>query len=763
MDATGPLPEQIGPYRIVSLLGQGGMGTVFLGEQREPVRRRVAVKVVKLGMDSQQVLARFDAERQALALMDHPNVARVYDAGTTDRGQPWFAMEWVQGDPITEYCDARRLGLDARIELMQAVCAGGQHAHHRGIMHRDLKPSNVLVTERDGQPVPKVIDFGLAKAMQQPLVEGTLFTEQGQILGTPEYMSPEQAGTTGVDVDSRTDVYALAVLLYELLTGELPFRRDELMRAGYSGMLKMIVETDPPKPSTRITTLGDALPDVARCRRLAEDGLRRGLRGDLDWIVMRGLAKDRARRYQTPNELADDLERHRRLDPVLAGPPDAGYRLRRFVRRRKGAVIATAAIFLSLVAGTVVATWFAIEASAQAERAGERQRDFDQLAFSLRLDLARERGDALNPAWPERTEALEAWLRDEWGPLETAAPSLRETVQRLDARLEDGAGTDADRFLCDTLRAELVEFAEAEQEDAARVRRDLTWARAVDALTREHPSAPSTWEDVREQWPDLAPQHGLVPIGRNPATGHWEFYHLRSAGDPLAPRTPAAAAALPIPTHRADGSIEPFEGMGLVFVLLPGGTATMGNLDDAVRGTALAEPDEWPTHEVSLAPFLVSKFEMTQGQWAALTGGDLPSGYPVGGEFEGIGRVTWIHPVEQVSWTDADRVLRAHGLDLPTEAQWEFACRAGSRTAWWPGDRLQDLEGTCNVLDETAARLYPNWGPPAPFDDGFAGPTVIGTYRANPWGLHDLHGNVMEWCRDLHGSYDDPVRAGAGR
>ena len=273
-DPAPDFPERIGPYRILERLGTGGMGVVYLGEQREPVRRRVALKVIKLGMDSKEVLARFEAERQAVSLMQHPNVAHIYDAGTTERGQPWFAMELVKGLPITQYCDEQRLSIRERLILFTQVCQGVQHAHQKGIMHRDLKPTNVMVTVQDGKPVPKIIDFGLAKALDQRLSEATLYTEQGQILGTPAYMSPEQAGLTQMDVDNRTDVYALGVLLYEILTGELPFRQEDLVSAGVDGMIKMIREAEPPKPSTRVTTLGAHATEVARARGVDEHGRR---------------------------------------------------------------------------------------------------------------------------------------------------------------------------------------------------------------------------------------------------------------------------------------------------------------------------------------------------------------------------------------------------------------------------------------------------------------------------------------------------------
>ena len=341
---AGAPAERIGPYRLMQKIGEGGMGEVWLAEQTEPVRRRVALKLIKAGMDTRQVIARFEAERQALALMDHPAIAKVYEAGATPRGLPYFAMEHVAGEPITAYCDRHRLGVPERLELFERVCDGVQHAHQKGVIHRDLKPSNVLVAIQDGKPVPKIIDFGVAKATAQRLTEKTMFTELGMIIGTPEYMSPEQAELTGLDVDTRTDIYSLGVMLYELLTGALPFESKELRKAGYDEIRRRIREVDPPRPSTRISTLGDKATHAAQNRRTEPRQLAGRLRGDLDWIVMKALEKDRTRRYGSPSELAADLQRHLGHQPVLAGPPSAGYRAKKFVRRhRAGVAVATLA------------------------------------------------------------------------------------------------------------------------------------------------------------------------------------------------------------------------------------------------------------------------------------------------------------------------------------------------------------------------------------------------------------------------------------
>ena len=366
--AAGASSGQIGPYRLLQRVGEGGMGEVWLAEQREPVRRQVAIKVIKAGMDTREVIARFEAERQALALMNHPNIAGVYDAGATPEGRPYFAMEYVHGIPITEYCDKQRLSIRARLELFVDVCAGVQHAHQKGIIHRDIKPSNVLVTTQDEKHTPKIIDFGVAKATSQRLTERTVFTELGQLIGTPEYMSPEQAEMTNLDVDTRTDVYSLGVLLYELLAGARPFDAKELRRAGLAEIQRTLREDEPLRPSSRISSLGAASTGSASNRRVDLRGLTRALEGDLDWITMKALEKDRVRRYETVHEMALDVERHLNDEPVLAGPPSSLYRARKLFTRHRSVVLAGAAVALALVIGFVGTSWALLQA-----RRAERQ------------------------------------------------------------------------------------------------------------------------------------------------------------------------------------------------------------------------------------------------------------------------------------------------------------------------------------------------------------------------------------------------------
>jgi serine/threonine protein kinase len=357
-------------------IGEGGMGAVFMAEQTHPVRRKVALKVIKPGMNSQQIIARFEAERQALALMDHVNIARVLDAGATAAGRPYFVMELVHGAPITQYCDDDRLTPRQRLELFVPVCLAIQHAHQKGIIHRDIKPSNVMITLYDGRPVPKVIDFGVAKATEQRLTERTLFTHYGTLVGTLEYMSPEQAEMSAMGVDTRSDIYALGVLLYELLTGSTPLSHKRVKDAAYAEILRMIKEEEPAKPSTRLSDSGEALASISAQRQMEPAKLSKLVKGELDWIVMKCLDKDRNRRYETASDLAADVQRYLNDEPVQACPPSPGYRLRKFARRNQGPVLAALLVLTALVAGIIGTTWSMLRATvaeaAAIHEAGEK-------------------------------------------------------------------------------------------------------------------------------------------------------------------------------------------------------------------------------------------------------------------------------------------------------------------------------------------------------------------------------------------------------
>ncbi|MCI0631088.1 MAG: protein kinase [Phycisphaerales bacterium] len=471
--------QTIGPYTLIRLIGEGGFGSVYLAQQQHPVRRTVALKIIKLGMDTKQVIARFEAERQALAMMDHPGIARVLEAGATDQGRPYFVMELVDGVPITRYCDAASLTTRQRLELLAAVCQAVQHAHQKGVIHRDLKPSNVLVTLQDGRPAPKVIDFGIAKAMRDRLTERTLRTDDRHLIGTPAYMSPEQAEMGGVDVDTRTDIYSLGVLLYELLTGTTPFDSRTPNGSTPSDLQRTLRELEPARPSSRIADLSRShlwrsaarqaqpapassenghetlsIQAIARQRCTDPDRLRRELRGDLDWIVMKCLEKDRARRYETANGLALDLQRHLNHEPVSAGPPGTMYRLAKFVRRRRGLVVAAAATGLALVLGLIGTTFgvfWALEERDAAQKSAKEQSTLRQEADQART--AAERAGALATDHAARAQSVSAFLIRTLGL--TDVDITQEASMSVDALL-DRAADEVGLAFADQPQAEAV-------------------------------------------------------------------------------------------------------------------------------------------------------------------------------------------------------------------------------------------------------------------------------------------------------------------
>ncbi len=422
----------ISHYRLLKKIGEGGMGVVYLAEQEAPVRRQVALKIIKPGLDSAEVVARFEAERQALALMSHENIARVLDAGETNTGRPFFVMEVVNGISITKYCDQETLTPRQRLELFLPVCQAVQHAHQKGIIHRDLKPSNVLIALDDGRPVPKIIDFGVAKATCQRLTERTMFTGLGQVIGTLEYMSPEQAEGSTLDVDTRSDIYSLGVLLYELLTGMTPLDKKKLHSAALGEMLRMIREDDPAKPSTRISQSGDALPSISAQRNTEPAALPKIMRGELDWIVMKCLEKDRSHRYETANGLARDIQRHLNDEPVEACPPSAGYRLRKFLRRYRGPVAAASVIAVLLVAGIVGTTWGMVEALNQKREARQQADIAKAVSDFLQHDLLGQADVSLQPGGTQGRD-----------PDVKVRTLLDRTAERLNGRFADQPLTEA--------------------------------------------------------------------------------------------------------------------------------------------------------------------------------------------------------------------------------------------------------------------------------------------------------------------------------
>lgn len=765
---TGAEPgTRIGAFELREKLGEGGMGTVYAAEQRGPVERRVALKLIKPGMDSAQVLMRFEAERQALARMAHPNVAQVYDGGTTPDGRPFFAMELVDGEPVTSYCDRHTLTTRARLGLFLQICHGVQHAHVKGLIHRDLKPSNLIVTQQDGQAVPKIIDFGIARATTGRLTDRSLHTQVGQIVGTLDYMSPEQADPTGADIDIRSDVYTLGVVLYQLLSGQLPFHHlgDNVP---LSERQRAIREVDPPTPSTRLRARA---AQIAPLHGTEPRTLVRQLAGDLDWICMRALEKDPARRYQSAAELAYDVRRHLAHEPVHAGRPGALYRARKFVRRHRVGVAAAVLVTMAFVAGAYGLVAGRLEARAQQPyvdldrlRVLQRQADVDLWPLPLR-DLA----------------ALRQWIRDLERWQAEAAALVRILPQRRAERQAMGASatpwSEQDQARHAAL-GDLVDGLETlgdaqkglhgsaiSREHGWSIRRRLDRARELEAGFAEGGMYANAWKEklpeIHAAYPglNLTMQVGLLPLGPDPVSHLWEFAELLSGA-------PAG--------RDANGRVAMAPESGIVLVLIPGGGFTMGaqwsdpdeaGYDPTVPGVrknleALRQgaPDddsrdmaaligqellkgtffEGPPTPVDVEPFLLSKFEMTQGQWERCTGENPSLEQPDMNLFHAP-----TNPVNQVDWEPCELVLGRLGLVLPHERQWEYAARAGTTTPWWTGNENAAVRAAENLMGDK---------------DGYRQIAPVGSFRANRFGLYDVLGNVSEWCGNHPYDYGDPAR-----
>ena len=758
--------DQIGPYRLREVLGEGGMGVVFLADQQEALSRQVALKVIKPGMDSRRVIARFEAERQALAMMEHPGIARVHDAGTTESGYPYFVMEYVDGQPLHEYCDRHRLSIARRIEFFLEVCEAIRHAHQRGVLHRDLKPTNLLVCEEGGVPCAKVIDFGVAKAMGGADDEERL-TISGTVVGTPEYMSPEQADAAENAIDTRSDTYSLGVVLYELLTGVLPIPLHDTTREGISAVRKRIAEEIPETASRRALT-ADGAQRRAENRGVSVDALASQLRGDLEWILRKALEKNPEDRYATVHEFAADLRRHLANEPVLAYPPTGAYRLRKFVARNRGPVLASGAVLLALVLGLVASL-------AALLRAWKAEEEFFLVAVEIRLDEAVRDAETLPAASPRDAEELQRVAR-ELESLLGHLPQLRaqrdelrtrgetedaemwrfedpndqwwhQNLSRVVGRLEDLASEEAPRSALVRLHERCIGARDADRISIEEHAEE--WREAIAAIA-VHPA----YEGL-----ELSPQTGLVPLEPDPASELWEFWHPRSGERPR---------------RGLDGMWEIEEGTGVVYVLIPAGEFLMGarppregeepgigNLDSWAQGS------ESPVHTVSIGrSYFLSKYEMTQGQWLRLDFVNPSQGREE--TSEGPGRLVFgpRHPVESVSWARADRLLRRMGWTLPTEAQWEYAARAGVEGPYLCGPDPAGLEEFANVCDQSAmgTNLRLSFEKIAvPWNDGWGMHAPVGTFAANDFGLHDVQGNVWEWVLEPMGDYRNPVDPEDGR
>jgi eukaryotic-like serine/threonine-protein kinase len=673
----------IGAYRVIEKIGEGGMAVVYMAEQEKPLHRDVALKIIKLGMDTQQFVARFDTERQALAIMDHPNVARVYDAGATETGRPYFAMELVHGISITQYCDRQKLSTRARLKLFIPLCQAIQHAHNKGIIHRDIKPSNVLVTLQDGKPVPKIIDFGVAKALNQHQIEEAPITEQGQFLGTPEYMSPEQAESTRQGVDARTDLYSLGVLLYELLTGCTPFDSRDLRARGYAQMQRIICEQDPVKPSTKLTVLAGELEDIARGRSTTVDQLRKSVRGDLDLIVMKCLEKEPARRYETADALAMDIERHLSHEPVTAAAPTRVYLMERYVRRHRVRLLTAGAFALLLILGTAFGVW-------QARRAG-RAEDEGASLRNVRW--------ALGTAMPEIERLLD---NDDY----TAAFKLVEQARPFVA--------DDPRFQSLSTRAGGAMSVETTPPGAQ------VFLRGYNDSTGEWQSVgKSPLNEIKvargfQRWkismPECDSAEGALFIRARPV-------ELQVKLD----KTGAIPAGMArISGRRASAKLSWLDYQKLPVLNLPDFLfdryeVTNRQFKAFVEAGGYEKPQYWKHRfikdgveigwQAAIPMFVDQTGRPGPGTWA---NGDLPEGhedYPVGG----------------VSWYEAAAYAEFVGKCLPTVYHWSVAA------------------GDLSYVDVGFVIPLSNFGG--------KGPAAIGTYQGmTSLGIYDMGGNVKEWC-----------------
>jgi serine/threonine protein kinase/formylglycine-generating enzyme required for sulfatase activity len=776
------VPQQIGAYRIIDLLGEGAMGLVYLAERRSEIRQLVALKVIKLGMDSKEVLARFDLERQALAVMNHDAIAKIFDAGTTPTGQPFFVMERVEGAPLARYCDDHRLSIRERIALIQQICAGVEHAHQKGVLHRDLKPGNILVCRKDDRHVAKIIDFGLARATNRQLVQQTVLTEEGRMLGTPEYMSPEQALGNDVEIDTRTDIYSLGAILYEQLSGQLPFPTERLRRLGLLEIQRTIREEDPPRPSTRIGASKEVAEHAAERRRTDPEMLRADLRSDLDWIVMKALSKEPERRYASVGELSKDLENYLGGMPVIARPPSTSYRLSRFVRRNKVQVAAGIVVLLVATIGSVVSLLFA-------GRAGRLAADYARLLVGAELDAFDYRAAAAQPAWPEQVGELQqlvelgerlleqlpaqadfmamrraghattgAARRDpQRGPhpegdlhwrlayeadlltyqiRDTGASALAkaagerelERVRVRIAEVEDRIrlsnsvelADDRERFLYDLIESQQARLRRVAEETLPDLRFRLAQARGIQAASIDDHQA--RWVETIEAIAAtprygglrLKPQAGLVPLGQDPRSLLFEFGHIPSGQ---------------VPTRDGQtGALQFDAAPSMVFVLIPPGSVRFGFCDGMDPNGR--EPD------LQVGAFFLSKYELSRAQWERLANGVSGLRLIDGGVLDLRNRFDEPDkPANGITWNMAEALLRRHGLVLPTEVEWEYACKAGTISLWYTGNDPGGLLGHANLGD-------------AELDDGVRGLTPVVKLAANPFGLHQILGNVVEWCSD---------------
>lgn len=742
VDDDDLIGETIGAWRIEELLGEGGMGRVWLASRAdEAFQMNAALKILRGNRLDPRSAARFEHERQALARLDHPGIARLLDGGTTSSGMPWLAMERVLGDRIDHVCDHRRLTVEARLAAMIEVCAAVDHAHRRFVVHRDLKPSNVLI---DGEGRARLLDFGIAKLLSDGAAEevaANALTAADERVLTPLYASPEQV--RGEHVGIASDIYSLGVLLHELLAGRSPY--DGATESRYA-IEHAICEIEPRAPSTSLATLHSRQPDLAKsiahARSTSVAALITTLRGDLDAIVACCLAKEPDRRYSTAAALGADLARHLAGQAVIARGDSLPYRAIKFVRRNP--VASGIALLFTLSVAVGLTLHFE-----NARRNAELVRRILPLAdLKLAQDL-RSEATSLWPMRPEREAELRDWLARARELV--ARRSLHESGKSAIGEL--GLDADQSRWFSDTIDDVLEEFEHIEaeppfgdgipgvehrlgvalelaQRSVRGVEHEMAWNAAIEEIA--DPRRSPQYSGLR-----IGPQLGLVPIGRDPDSGLHEFWHVLSGERP---------------ERDQSGRLARGQADGVVLVLLPGGATTLGAQTEDPDGTnfdPMATREEGPPRIVTLAPFFMSKFEVTQMQWRTITGA-TPSSYPPGSRF-GAQVTTAANPVEQVNRTDAVAGLMRVDLALPTEDQWEYACRAGTTTPYSCGLDESALAGFANFADQFALENggAKNWQYSQSIDDGATVHTEVGSYRGNAFGLHDVHGNVWEWCSDV--------------